>query len=395
MPRAKRTRFLFFHAADQGFVDVAALLRGEARAVSVSQLYAISVLRGDEYPLTREEVDRLLELPTGEWAEMDDSRDLRRLADQGLVVTDEDEPERARLRELDERLEAANWNVYAALYHSLTRWRDVDAAFEERTSVPEAEQLDVVEQFLERYGPPPPAFHRRTNGSEALELPLVHPGAPFYATLNERRTTRLFTGEPLSVDDLAVILYYVFGCHGYTAMSDEVVALRKTSPSGGALHPVECYPLLVSVDGVKPGLYHYAVERHALELLAAVEPRAAAELALEFAAGQFYFRNAPALFVLTARFDRVFWKYRNHERAFAVVLMDAAHLSQTFYLVCAERGLGAFVTGAINSANVDERLEIDGFTEGSLLLLGCGSRSSQSSFLQPQFERFLPRETMI
>jgi putative peptide maturation dehydrogenase len=394
MPRTRRTRFLFFHAADQGFLDVAALLRGEARAVSVPQLYAISVLRADEYPLTREELDLLLELPTGEWAEVDDTPELRRLADQGLILTDDEEPERARLRELDERLEAANWNVYGALYHSLIRWRDVDAALEERTAVPEAEQLDVVEQFLEQYGPPPPAFHRRTNDS-ALELPLVRPEAALYGTLDERRTTRIFTGEPLSSDDLAVILYYVFGCHGYTAMSDEVIALRKTSPSGGALHPIECYPLLASVDGIDPGLYHYDVERHALEPLARLEPAAAAELALQFAAGQFYFRDAPALFVLTARFDRVFWKYRNHERAFAVVLMDAAHLSQTFYLVCAERGLGAFVTAAVNSANADERLGVDGFTEGSLLLLGCGPRSPQSSFLQPEFERFVPRETKI
>jgi putative peptide maturation dehydrogenase len=394
MQKAKRTRFLFFHAAEQGFVDVAALLRGEAKAVSVPQFYAVSVLCADEYPLTRTELDRLLELPSGEWAQVEETPELRRFAEQGLIVTDDDEPEPARLRALDERLEAANWNVYGALYHSLTRWRDVDAALEERTSVPERELVDVADRFLERYGPPPSPFHRLRNGSAALELPLVRPNRPLYETLGERETTRLFTGESLSQDDLAVILYYVFGCHGYTAMSDDVVALRKTSPSGGALHPVECYPLLLSVDGVDPGLYHYDVAAHALERLARLGP-AAAELAVEFAAGQFYFRDAAALFILTARFERAFWKYRNHERAFAVVLMDAAHLSQTFYLVCAERGLGAFVTAAINSANVDDRLSVDGFTEGSLLLLGCGPRSEQPSFLQPEFLPYVPRETAI
>jgi hypothetical protein len=369
MRRAKRTRFLFFHAAEQGFVDVAALLHGEARAVSLRQLYAISVLCADEYPLTRDELDRLLELPTGGWVEVAESPELRRFADHGLIVTDEDEAEAARLRELDAELEAANWNVYGALYHSLTRWRDVDAGLVEKTSVPKETIVDVADRFLERYGPPPSPFHRRTNGSAALELPLARPGGELYRTLGRRETTRLFTGDSLSQDDLAVILFYVFGCHGYTAMSDDVVALRKTSPSGGALHPIECYPLVVSVDGIDPGL--------------------------EFAAGQFYFRDAAALFVLTARFDRAFWKYRNHERAFAVVVMDAAHLSQTFYLVCAERGLGAFVTGAINSANADDRLAVNGFTEGSLLLLGCGPRSEQPSFLQPEFLPYVPRETKL
>jgi putative peptide maturation dehydrogenase len=395
MHRAKRTRFLFFHAADQGFVDVAALLRGEARPASVRQLYAISILCADEYPVTRSELDRLVELPSGEWVEVDETPELRRFAKQGLIVTDEDEPETARLRALDERLEAANWNVYGALYHSLSRWHDVDAGLIEKTSVPDGELVDVVDRFLERYGPPPSPFHRRTNGSAPLELPLVRPEGALYRTLGERETTRLFTGDSLSQDDLAVILYYVFGCQGYAAMTDDVVALRKTSPSGGALHPIECYPLLVSVDGISPGLYHYDVARHALEPMARLGSAAAAELAVEFAAGQFYFRDAAALFILTARFDRAFWKYRNHERAFAVVVMDAAHLSQTFYLVCAERGLGAFVTGAINSVNVDERLAIDGFTEGSLVLLGCGARAEQPSFLQPEFQPFVPRETEL
>jgi putative peptide maturation dehydrogenase len=395
MQRAKRTRFLFFHAADQGFVDVAALLRGEAKAMSVRQLYAISVLRADEYPLTRSELDRLVELPAGEWVDVDETPELRRFADEGLIVTNEDSPEQTRLRALDARLEAGNWNVYGALYHSLTRWRDVDAGLDERTTAPEAEHVEVVDRFLERHGPPPSAFHRRANGSSALELPLVRPEGALYRTLVDRETSRLFTDEPLSQRELAVILYYVFGCHGYTAMSDDVVALRKTSPSGGALHPIECYPLLVSVEGIDPGVYHYDVARHALEPLARLDSDATAELAVEFAAGQFYYRDAAALFVLTARFDRAFWKYRNHERAFAVVVMDAAHLSQTFYLVCCERGLGAFVTGAINSVNIDERLGIDGFTEGSLALLGCGRRAEQQSLLQPEFLPFVPRETEL
>ena len=63
-----------------------------------------------------------------------------------------------------------------------------------------------------------------------------------------------------------------------------------------------------------------------------------------------YFAESQALFVMTARFARSYWKYQRHAKAYAVVLMDAAHLSQTFYLLCADLGLGAFVTAAINNA---------------------------------------------
>jgi nitroreductase len=67
-----------------------------------------------------------------------------------------------------------------------------------------------------------------------------------------------------------------------------------------------------------------------------------------------------------------------------VALMDAAHLAQTFYPVCAELGLGAFVTAAVNGANIEKRLGLDLFTEGpwrcvaaeGLPLAGSSTRSS-------------------
>ena len=53
-----------------------------------------------------------------------------------------------------------------------------------------------------------------------------------------------------------------------------------------------------------------------------------------------------------ARFDRNFWKYAQHRKAYKAVLMDSAHLSQTFYLTAAHLGLGAFYTAAINDADI-------------------------------------------
>ena len=41
----------------------------------------------------------------------------------------------------------------------------------------------------------------------------------------------------------------------------------KTSPSGGARHSIEAYVLARRVNGLAPGLYHYAADRHGLERL--------------------------------------------------------------------------------------------------------------------------------
>jgi len=88
--------------------------------------------------------------------------------------------------------------------------------------------------------------------------------------------------------------------------------------------------------------------------------------------------------VLAARFDRSFWKYRDHDKAYSAILLDAGHLSQTFYLVCAELGLGAFVAGAVNDATIDDRLGLRRFQQGAIAICGCGHAAP--SGLEPVFE---------
>jgi SagB-type dehydrogenase family enzyme len=97
--------------------------------------------------------------------------------------------------------------------------------------------------------------------------------------------------------------------------------------------------------------------------------------------------------VLAARFERAFWKYRNHRKALTALVMDAAHLSQTLYLVATELGLGAFVTAAINNADIEERLGLDGYRQGVLAVGGFGRPAAQPSPFDPEFLPFVPRET--
>jgi SagB-type dehydrogenase family enzyme len=100
-------------------------------------------------------------------------------------------------------------------------------------------------------------------------------------------------------------------------------------------------------------------------------------------------------FIVVARFDRSFWKYRHHDRAYAVLLMEAGHLAQTFYLVCSRLDLGAYLTAAINTADIDDRLGLDGITGGTLALCGCGTRAAASGSLEYAFVEYIPRETHL
>jgi SagB-type dehydrogenase family enzyme len=189
----------------------------------------------------------------------------------------------------------------------------------------------------------------------------------------------------MSLDDLDTILRYVFGCHGYAGRSDGVVSIKRTSASAGGLHPVVAFPIVSNVEGVAPGVYHYNAGDHSLALLEGLTRDGARQLASESVCGQRYFGEAHVSFVLTARFNRNHWKYRRHPRAYAAILMDAAHLSQTLYLVAAERGLGAFFTDGINGRDIERRLELDGVEEGAIAVCGCGPRAAHRSPLEPEF----------
>jgi len=146
----------------------------------------------------------------------------------------------------------------------------------------------------------------------------------------------------------------------------------------------------LNVSGLLPGAYHYNMADHGLELLTEMGREQAEQWADEFTAGQFYPRAAQVLFVMAAGFYRNFCKYRRHQKAYSVILMDAAHLSQTFYLICTELGLGPSVTGAINSINIDDKLGLDGCREGSVVVCGCG-KPAEVDPMDPQFRAYRPQ----
>ena len=396
MTRFRRTKYVFAYFEDREFLDIGRLLHGEAVVAPLRQILAISVLTGKEHVVSRAELDLLASVPSDQWTERDgeDAEALAELARKGLVLSDAHDDSLRELRRRDESLASSQWNIYAALFHFLTKWKDVDIDLPvDEPPDPDVLETEPTAAFVELYGPPPRHFHS-VAPSRVTALPLAQRAGGIWETLERRQTTRTFTPAPLSLEELSLVLQYSFGCRGSARVSEDVVLLRKTSPSGGALHPTEVYPLIRNVEDVEPGLYHYNVERHELDLLSGLTPDDGAEVAFELASGQAFVRDAPALFLLTTRFYRNFWKYRRHRRAYAVLLMDAAHLTQTFYLVCTELGLGAFVTAAVNGANIEGRLGLDPFAEGALAMCGCGRPAARQELDVP-FLPYVPRETVI
>jgi putative peptide maturation dehydrogenase len=371
--QVRRTAFAFYYLDQDRLADAVALLRGEDQR-SHALLVALAVLTGERHALSQSEFDLLMSLPADQWvksAVLDDDL-VASLTEKGLLISDSDDPHDQRLRSREESLSGNYWNLYAALYHYMTQWSGVHLDAAEPDGTEASTDPGNGRELLALLGPPPSPFGESRSGT-AVPLPNGEREGELFRTLLARRTVRSFNlGSSMTVEQLSTVLRYVFGYHGFADTAPEVVCVNRTSPSGGAMHPIEAYPIVTDVAGVEPGIYRYDCHGHSLELIEPLDQREGRRLATSFMCGQSHLGGAHVSFVLAARFHRNHWKYRWHQRAYAAILMDAAHLSQTLYLVSTELGLRAFVTVAINGQDIEERLGLDGIGEGVIAMTGCG-----------------------
>ncbi|WP_158999280.1 SagB/ThcOx family dehydrogenase [Pigmentibacter ruber] len=195
--------------------------------------------------------------------------------------------------------------------------------------------------------------------------------------LFERKTVREFIEEKLSLEKLSVLLYLTFG---YVHLKNETLGeisiqgKRKTSPSGGNLHPTQAYIMINNVENVESGIYHYNAVKHSLDFIhKGIDDKELANI-LD---GQYYFENSSINIILTTRFELSAWKYPT-SRTYRVSLIDIGHLSQTFNLLCIALDINCWITGAFNEDKIHEILELDPNKEAALFFLSAGKSTGKS-----------------
>lgn len=175
-----------------------------------------------------------------------------------------------------------------------------------------------------------------------------------------RRSHRDFTDKPLSLSNLSHLLQMAAG------ITEPSYPLRA-APSAGALYPIEIYVVVSRVERLPPGIYHFAVWEHTLEVLREGDFRFPMVAA---AVGQDMPGEAAVTFVLSGIFQRTRWKYR--ERAYRYVLLEAGHIGENLYLASTSLGLGCVAIGAFFDDQVNDLLGLDGAAEAALYLLCVG-----------------------
>jgi len=377
--QVRRCRVLYLEPREEVEFDLVGLMQGGDGLQSVFRWIALAPHLGVEVEIDAVERDLLGRLSAERWsdsAELDPAAAaaLPRLIDAGIVLTND--RRHATVRESEEALREVHWHPLAAALHAFTRWQDADAVQTmEDTGTATAQGLREV------LGAPPPETVVRDHAVDVLQLPRAQPNG-FDALLNRRATCRNFDGErPLPKALFAQVLERVFAATAHVEVTEDTAFLKKTSPSGGGLHPVEAYLLVQNVEGVAPGLYHYRPREHAIEQLPAPQ-LALDELASRAVARQYWFANAHAMAILAPRYDRHYWKYRRHAKSYRAVALEAGHLSQTLYLAATEAGLAAYITAAINEVPLEQAFGLNPVREGILAICGFGWRGESMETME-------------
>lgn len=214
-----------------------------------------------------------------------------------------------------------------------------------------------------------PATDRIKNypDAERLELPdpdLSRP-ADLWQCLARRRSERDTTSEPLSIGELAKLMW---AAQGVTARAG--IHLLRTAPSAGALYPFETYIYVDKVEEVPQGIYHFDVANFALERLQSGNFNRGFTAA---SLGQPVVQRAAVVIVWTAMMLRCMVKYR--DRAMRYIPMDLGHVCQNVQLAASAMGLGSCPIGAFFDDDFNELIGVDGEEETVVYLITVGRLS--------------------
>ncbi len=185
--------------------------------------------------------------------------------------------------------------------------------------------------------------------------------------LQNRRSRRNYTGGPISIEELSLLLW---SAQGVTAQAGPYYL--RTAPSAGALYPVETYVIAERISGVDPGIYHFDVKGFQLETIA--RGSFIVDVA-RGALGQGFIRNASCVFIWSAVLRRTMSKYG--ARGLRYIFLDAGHICQNLLLAAEALGLGACPVAAFFDDELNEMLEIDGNEETLIYMAAVGRNSKQ------------------
>lgn len=209
-----------------------------------------------------------------------------------------------------------------------------------------------------------PPLYKTYPGAPRIMLPPPddRPGTTLEEAIQQRRSVRTYSGDPLGLAELSRLLLFTGGIN-----AERFGVKLRAAPSAGALYPIETYLAVHRVTDLRPGVYHYSVADHALALLRDADVRSDV---VRQGLMQDFLGACNVVVYFTVILQRLRWRYQ--ERSYRYALLEAGHLAQNLYLAATSLGMGVCAVGAFLDDEVNAMLGVDGENEAAVYMLSVG-----------------------
>jgi len=167
-----------------------------------------------------------------------------------------------------------------------------------------------------------------------LPDPQTDGGRPLMQVLKDRKTSRAFSKEKLSIQDLSNLLWAACGIN-------RTESGKRTAPTAVNWQEIDVYVSLAE------GLYLYNAKAHILEPVLAEDIRA-------LTGSQSFVADAPVNLIYVTNLSRM--GNRPDEVKDFYSATDTGFISQNVYLYCASEGLATVVRGLVDKPALEKKM---------------------------------------
>ncbi|GAA2339050.1 hypothetical protein GCM10010431_73210 [Streptomyces kunmingensis] len=208
-----------------------------------------------------------------------------------------------------------------------------------------------MEEYVKESAPPPITMDLPAS-ADSIALRKLGPGESADALLE-----MLSAKEQRGTEGLSVLMDVVFGERTRRPFAVQGEFLRKAVPSGGARHPTEAFLVTFPGASIPPGVHHYNVERHRLDVVRPGDHSEAFRTA-SFDLFDKFHRKPFGLLVFCSLVERAMWRYRDARSARAPFI-DVGHTLMAYRTVIKRLGVGGYTYQKFDDAAIADLLGID------------------------------------
>ncbi|MDH4129140.1 MAG: SagB/ThcOx family dehydrogenase [Spirochaetota bacterium] len=163
--------------------------------------------------------------------------------------------------------------------------------------------------------------------------------------LSVRRSVREYHNKQINFLELSKILW---SAQGITSSDG-----YRTSPSAGAIYPLEVYVVVGNVDGLDSGVYKYKAFENGIIKIADGDKR---DDLMNACLEQEWLKYTSAIFVISGVYDRTYRKYG--DRATRYIYIEVGHVGQNILLETISLNLKSGVVGAFYEDELKKLLKM-------------------------------------